>query len=696
MAKSASKAVRSRGRRSGPPLRTTAEARSMRPSGTSPIPADASGIAAPKLATIQVGNRIFRGKPVRLGKRTLDILPDMPDIRDRMYMPHLRALHPAIFPRIAFSIRDQGQDSSCTGFSLAHVIDFLRFREIGPNNPERVNARMLYEMAKRNDEWNGSAYEGSSIRGAIKGFYRNGVCTEAQNAIDGKKWFLTYEMAKSARETRLGAYFRLAPDISDYHAALNDVGVIYVSAQVHSNWDKPENGKIKPGGKPAGGHAFAIVGYDEKGFWVLNSWGESWGQEGIAHWDYIDWAATVMDAWVLQLGVRAPEAFGAVPRVTPSSTSGLFGFGDPARGDIIGHFVNIDDGRLVTDGKYGSPTDEEMQETVKRLTDRGANDGKGYDHLIIYAHGGLNSLVDEAKRIVSWQQNNIFGRNRLYTFHLMWGSGFLDEAFGELSKSPAAGRIGGRFSDWIFEAGPGQELGSYAWRNMKQDARMAFTEETGYDGGFRGLLPLLTGLDKAAPDPKLHKAARRPKLHLVGHSAGSIVLGHLLSALKRFNLNKMELGSIHLMAPACTVEFFTQHYEPYLRDKGALKLQDKMYLYNLPDKLEVEDTVSANVPLLPSYSHSLLYLVSRAYEDALRKPDGESKKQPTPLAGMQLFAKGLPTSSKLSIAYSGSGLTASTSHGGFDNDALTLTTIMSRVLGTKVPKPPTEDEMTGY
>ena len=304
---------------------------------------------------------------------------------------------------------------------------------------------MLYEMAKRNDEWAGSAYEGSSIRGAIKGFFRNGVCLEA-TAPDNpgvKDWVLTFDMAKEARETRLGAYLRVEPDISDYHAALNEVGVIYASAQIDSNWKSPKKGYIDPGGSPQGGHAFAIVGYDEKGFWVLNSWGKTWGKSGIAHWDYVDWAVNIMDAWVLQLGVRAPDAFGAVPRVAPSGTSGLFGFGDPNRGDIIGHFINIDDGRLVTDGKYGSPTEEEMRETVKRLTAPDANNSKGFEHLIIYAHGGLNSLPDEAKRIAVWKQNDIFARNKLYNFHLMWGSGFIDEVFGKLSGSSAAGRAGG-------------------------------------------------------------------------------------------------------------------------------------------------------------------------------------------------------------------------------------------------------------
>ena len=77
-----------------------------------------------------------------------------------------------------------------------------------------------------------------------------------------------------------------------------------------------------------------------------------------------------------------------------------------------------------------------------------------------------------------------------------------------------------------------------------QDAQAAFGGQPDYDGGFRGLAPLFDGLDRAA---------KRPKLHLVGHSAGAIVLGRFLSALGRFKLRELDLGSIHLMAPACTV-----------------------------------------------------------------------------------------------------------------------------------------------
>lgn len=634
-------------------------------------PADESDA---KPSGFKIANRTFGAKPRTLGRYRLDILPDLPDIRDRIYQPTLKPLRTSIYPNIAFTVRDQGEGSSCTGFALAHVIDVLLHRGDLVGEPKRVSARMLYEMAKRNDEWTGTAYEGSSIRGAINGFYRNGICSESLSPDDAPgEWVLTYEMNKDARLTRLGAFYRVQPDLSDYHAALNENGVIYASAQIHENWKTPSpEGMIEPGGQPAGGHAFAIVGYDSEGFWILNSWGAEWGKHGTAHVRYEDWAATMMDAWVLQLGVRAPAAFSAVPRSTPAGTSSRQAA--PNRSDIVGHFINIDDGRYVTSGRYASPSKEEIKETVERLTMDASNNGKGYDHLLIYAHGGLNTEDDEANRIATWQRNDIFGRNRIYNFHLMWASGLLDEAFGPLSDTQA-GRAAGAIGDLFFETGAAKVFGSRAWRNMKQDAVAAFTDTREYNGGFIGLDPLLRGLD-AAP--------QRPKLHLVGHSAGAIMLGRLLEALGRFGLKKIELTSIHLMAPACTVDLFKSVYKPYLDGEGALKLQDKIYLYELNDGLESADRVG--VPGLFAYSHSLLYLVSRAYEEQAGMP----------IAGMQTFADQLPKSSRLLIDYAESAATQSTSHGGFDNDVATLTTIMSRILGQPVGRPPVKDELTGY
>jgi len=34
---------------------------------------------------------------------------------------------------------------------------------------------------------------------------------------------------------------------------------------------------------------FPLVGYDEQGFWVHNSWGKNWERNGFARIAYADW-----------------------------------------------------------------------------------------------------------------------------------------------------------------------------------------------------------------------------------------------------------------------------------------------------------------------------------------------------------------------------------------------------------------------
>src|SRR5262249_7473025 len=141
------------------------------------------------------------------------------------YQPTLQVLLPKLHPPMNVPVRDQKSEGACTGFGLATVIDVLnatRARMI-PDLPEQVSARMLYEMARLHDEWPGTRYEGSSVRGAVKGFYHNGVCSEQCSPyVEGEKnWTLTVARAKEARGQRLGAYYRLRRSITDFHAALN-------------------------------------------------------------------------------------------------------------------------------------------------------------------------------------------------------------------------------------------------------------------------------------------------------------------------------------------------------------------------------------------------------------------------------------------------------------------------------------------
>ena len=129
-------------------------------------------------------------KVVSFGKDrlTLDARPDRLDLRDRSYAPRLGNL-PSRFPTdevvrerlprysAAGLVLDQGADGACTGFGLAAVINYLLFSQSIGADPEckveSVSPAMLYQLAQLYDEWPGEDYEGSSCRGALKGWHRH-------------------------------------------------------------------------------------------------------------------------------------------------------------------------------------------------------------------------------------------------------------------------------------------------------------------------------------------------------------------------------------------------------------------------------------------------------------------------------------------------------------------------------------------
>jgi hypothetical protein len=621
-----------------------------------------------------------------LANRILNVLPDATDLRDRIYEPALldlalsmNAPEPHVSP-----IRDQGSEGACTGFALSSAItlmDRLRHQKVDPNNPTpTASPRMLYEMAKLHDEWPGEDYEGSSIRGALKGFYNNGVCSDdLAPFIDGERnWFLKVEQAKDARRTGLGAYYRLRPEIIDYHAALNETGVVYVSARIHRGWQNPAKGIIKPSHLSEGGHAFIIVGYNEKGFLIQNSWGEDWGgykgMRGIAHWSYEDWSATVMDAWVLRLAVPTPGAFDLTVTESTPQTENLYGGTNvraPRHEDIVGHIVHLDDGKLKETGKYPTPITT-IRETAKFLANETLTSSRNYKHLVFYAHGGLNNAAASANRVRKMKE--VFKRNGIYPIHFMWETGFLeslsDVIFNAGQKAEA--RVGSvsDFFDRMLEVvarGPGTAV----WRDMKWDADQSFR----VGGG--GRLAVKTLLEGNA------KRSKPLKIHLVGHSAGAIFLAHLLDAMDAMNPLKSPVSSVSIMAPACTVDLFKRSYLPRIGHTGAASGVSKLWQYNLIDQREQDDRVGP-------YQKSLLYFVSRAFEDDRNMP----------LLGMEKFEDEVPSKAGYTVHYAGraSSITDSQTHGGFDNDRSTMNNILKNVLGKK-PTPANgfqPEDMRGY
>src|SRR5688572_18013977 len=219
----------------------------------------------------------------RIGRK-LDAVPDRIDVRDWLYQPTLQPLPDVLVncPRVP-RILDQGQEGACTGFALAACINYqLAGRGLlTPRRKDRlVSPRMLYEMARRYDEWPGERYSGSSARGAMKGWVAHGVARQQlwPDDLQGAS-HLDEARSRDAQLTPGGAYFRVVHrNIRDMHAAISETGILYATLMVHEGWDDPkgttvevvslQDGKklkdripvIARKGRADGGHAVAIVG----------------------------------------------------------------------------------------------------------------------------------------------------------------------------------------------------------------------------------------------------------------------------------------------------------------------------------------------------------------------------------------------------------------------------------------------------
>ncbi|MFT4012242.1 MAG: caspase family protein [Paracoccus sp. (in: a-proteobacteria)] len=476
---------------------------------------------------------------------------DFVDLRDYIYTPGLAALPAEHLPwdlllpegGEALAVRNQLAEGTCVGQALAALID-LQLRLRATPAAGHVSAEMLYRMARYHDmasEDQGSGV--SSLRSAIKGFFHHGACLDAAWPDGDARDWPDDQQALAATEHTLGAYSRLQPILHHYHSAIQEAGAVLVTAAIHDGWISPDaEGLIAPpppedGPKPLR-HAFLIVGYNRRGFLVLNSWGRDWGgvpipargttAPGMAIWPYADWARNIADGWVLRLGVPGQEAFAVSTQAQGLTPEGGRTASMPYRA-LRGHVLSLKEGRWQTQGAYATP-ERAVQGTEERLRQALAqSDCQG----LVLAFPGI--MMDEA---ASWRKalrlKNLLQFRKLDLLTCFWCADFSADmiaVMGNIFERCRAQSGGpGEERDRLFEA-RAQGAGRAFWREINRHAYCAalpcdpeagmWRNDPGCAGD-RGVLgDLLERLGR--------ECARQGKgLHLLAEGAGALVVDALL------------------------------------------------------------------------------------------------------------------------------------------------------------------------
>ncbi len=669
--------------------------------------------------------------PVAARRATLNVTSDPQDLRDHMYMPPPNSL-PKLYPADAdiktllgaYSraglILDQGQEGACTGFGLACVINYLLWKTAGmPDKLESVSPRMLYHFARRFDEYEGEDYSGSSCRGALKGWYHNGVCAQSLwtyqaggETLPGSGW------DSDAIERTLGVYYRIdLQTITDLQAAILEVGAIYVSAYTHEGWDTlkscapaPANHADLPvidyDGRPSrsGGHSFALVGFNRTGFVIQNSWGRDWGAGGFAIISYADWLANAMDAWIAALGVpgvvsgRLVAGGGVESAAVGAAHANWWDEETAYRHSIVlgnnghvNHFDKLDGVTRTLQNQACVMPDVWFRQNPQHKAKR----------IVIYAHGGLNSEASAIGRAQA--MGRYFLGNGCYPLFLVWKSGLLEsisDVLADKFASGTAGRAGGirdwlndKVTDPVVEKTIGRPFARPLWTEMKENAELAADSGRGGD--------LLTDALRALAG----SWGDNFEIHLIGHSAGSIMLGRLLDNLEHKELIRY-IKTVNLYAPACTVSFANRYYAPHDQ------IMNRLHLDILADKQERDDNVAY------IYQKSLLYFISNALESDALMPilglanvcdpdfDGWDGSSGTTEALTnwrnavkisQLTERITIHDGKKFITRRGDGIqekSASPSHGGFDNNVDIIGKTLERIIGAPLILP--VDDLVGF
>lgn len=267
-----------------------------------------SGHVSIRGAPVPVAEPLFEGPKLNYKFST-------PDVRDFKYKTQYKAdIDPEALPKSVDlkemwgDVLDQGDLGSCVANAVAGAIRHTRKKNnLTVYDPSRL---FIYFFARRLDGTPPTEDAGTFIRSGFKAVNKHKVCSERNWPYKISEFSVepNENAQKAARQHRTFSYLSLDGTPEEIKHSLasgypvvfgTDVYRSFMTKTVAQTGIVPIPDKQKE--QRLGGHAMAIVGYDDetKFYHVANSWGADWGIKGFCMipYDYIHDTDITGDFW---------------------------------------------------------------------------------------------------------------------------------------------------------------------------------------------------------------------------------------------------------------------------------------------------------------------------------------------------------------------------------------------------------------
>lgn len=228
------------------------------------------------------------------------------------------------------TIGNQGNYGTCGGWSSTYYLATMEYAILkGLTNKTEISANVydpLYTYSSALDPKDNTCSEGTYLDALCETLKNQGakrmnidqlacgadlsdVHQEQNSVIDFTKYYRLYDWYDSWETNTIA----ICAAVSEKHPVL--IGMLLPESFFYIGSDglfSPSDYELEdPIGTSKGGHAMCIVGYDDNKyggcFEVVNSWGGSWGDNGVCYIKYTDFHEFAIAAYSLETKLRTLE-----------------------------------------------------------------------------------------------------------------------------------------------------------------------------------------------------------------------------------------------------------------------------------------------------------------------------------------------------------------------------------------------------